>query len=425
MSITATTTQPNVPSFKDLFGVKKSDTQRGGKRRQLYRQLQSGNLTLPPAGSIGASSVQDLTTSLAPFMNKQGKSIYNPMTGTFYAPGEAESVQNIFKKINATGGALEEGRNFNFDNVPTFGGEGSQMPQTQSMANQMLGIGAGNIGSGTGYIQSALEQFQGIAPQFEMSRQNALNELQSLQQQALSPQMSAEQRGFYQDLADRRRADIDTRFAEGGDIADMFQKQRQSDLAVLQNKGVLDSGTGANTLAARDLGLAGQYNLMRQQANEQNAQDLINERNAMRGAAGTFGGYQSQQAAQQGNSMLSALSGIAGGGQDIGQLGLGAGSLGVNLGSLANQQGLLDLERRKQAVDEAMGAYGIRAGSQQTQLGNLQSMTNDWRNWQAMLAQIGLINEQKQALENSNSFWGRLTSTFKDAAKAGAQYSGG
>jgi hypothetical protein len=400
------TVAPATPNFQDIFGVKKADTQAGGFRQNLFNQFKSGEVAMPTANSITSES------ALQPFINpKTGNSIFDARTGTFKKPGEGINPGQAFINANRTGGALEDARNFDPSQVgDTAGGLAkSQAPQTQEMANQMLGIGAGNMGSGTGYIESALGQFANLAPKFEMSRQNALGELESLQQQALSPELSAGQRAFYQDLADRRRADIDSRFAEGGDIADVFGKQRQSDLAVLQNRGVLDSGTGANTLAARDLGLAGQYNLMRQQANEQDAQGLINERNATRQSATAFGGLQSQQAAQQGNSLLSSLAGISSGGGAIGQLGLGAGSLGVNLGSLANQQQQLDLANRQQAFNEALAALGTNVNAQQTQLGNVFTGRNNYQNLLSLKQQRELNEIMAQmAGASGKTDWSKL-----------------
>jgi uncharacterized membrane protein len=173
--------------------------------------------------------------------------------------------------------------------------------------------------------------------------------------------------------------------------------------------GVLDSGTGANTLAARDLGLAGQYNLMRQQANEQDAQGLINERNATRQSATAFGNLQSQQAEQQGNSLLSSLAGISSGGGAIGQLGLGAGSLGVNLGSLGNQQQQLDLANRQQAFNEALAALGTNVNAQQTQLGNVFTGRNNYWNLESLQQQMKLNDLMAQmAGASGKTDWSKL-----------------
>lgn len=415
MSITSINTNPRIlkpaesaPSkpqtFKEIFGFKKRKA--SPFQKKIAKKIQRGKLTVPTEITSKAD--------VQPFVNPNtGKSILGA-GGQFFQPGQKRQVAGrVFREELATGGDLAEARDFEFD-LPDTGvadvrkGLGEIGQQTQQVASGLLnqgqnalstgaglvGQGAGTAGTGTGAIQSALNQFANIAPQFQMSRDQALQDLGKLQDQALNPEIPPEQRQFFQDLADRRRADINFRFSQEGDIGDLFNKQRQSDIAVLQNRGVLDSATGANTLAARDLGLAAQLEGALSAADEQTTQELLGERAAQRAAAGQFGNLQSLQAAQQGNALLNALGGIASGGRDIGQLGLGVGQLGLGQQDLGRQlqalgltglgqqaqlglQGAnLGLAERGLLGQEQLAELGTRTGAQLAQLANSFGLQN-------------------------------------------------
>lgn len=430
---------PPKQSFKDIMGFKKKKATPFQKR--VTKKIQAGEISVPTEITSKAD--------LAPFVNPNtGKSILGA-GGQFVRPGERRQKPGaVFRQELATGGDLAEARDFEFD-LPESN-IGAINEQTQQVANNALnqgqaaigagaglvGQGVGTTGAGTGAIQSALDQFTGIAPQFEVSRERALQDLTNLQNQALNPEIPAEQRQFFQDLADRRRADINFRFSPEGDIGDLFNKQRQSDIAVLQNRGVLDSATGANTLAARDLGLAAQLQNALSAADEQTTQELLGERAAQRAAAGQFGNLQSLQAAQQGNALLNALGGIASGGESIGKLGLGVGELGLGqqnigrqLGALGlgalGQMGQLGLAERGQLSNEQLAEIGTRINAQQGQLGNLFANLNQRQQGRGFRQGFALNEQLADQLGEGGGFFGGLGNFLGTGLTAGLGGFGG
>lgn len=208
----------------------------------------------------------------------------------------------------------------------------------------------------------AVSGLLGAGQQAGRDRQTALREVQELQQRALAPNLDAETRRFFQNMADERRAEVESEFAQGGGIANQFERLGASNIAQLANRGVLDATTGAQTIARQNVDLAALRNQLLNQAAEQSRQELLGEREGIRGTATQFGGLQGQLATAAGQLQQSGL-------QGAGQLGLQA---------------------RDQAAQEQLAEVGQRLLGSQTALQNIQSLRNQRFNRQQAREQAAL-----------------------------------
>jgi hypothetical protein len=155
------------------------------------------------------------------------------------------------------------------------------------------------------------------------------------------------------------------RFDEGGDINQVFEKQRGVDLADLASRGVLDSTTGSNTLGYRDAQLGGLASQLFGDANELSRQELLGERTGIRDTATQFGGLQAGQSQAAGNLFNSLLGTSSSSAGTAGQLGnssianqiqalLGSGQLGLDSRGLE-----ADLQLAEQGQTNANRAQGF------------------------------------------------------------------
>lgn len=377
-------------------------------------------------GTQGLPSFWDLKQN---YTGKGGLVNVNPLTGESIAKEDKVSPARFFSEYMVDSPALQKAQNFQFANL----GENLAPQAAQGMLSagqnlfgggqSALGAGQNLLNAGQNITNSAVQnllgtqgQIQGTQSQVTGERGQALNELQQLQRQALSPELSPEQRQYFQDIADQRRADILSRFGEGGDIQQIFQKQRNADVANLASKGVLDSTTASNTMANRDTQLAALANQLLGNANEQSIQDMLTERARTSQAATSFGGLQSGQA----TSGLSGLLGLLGQqsdiGQNIGQIGLGQQNTGIAQQGIGAQlaglglQGLqgganTSLAGREQEANLQLGELGQQLIGSQTALQNLQSLINSRFGRKMTKEQLDLL---KQQINNQPGLFGQI-----------------
>jgi hypothetical protein len=336
-------------TFKDAFGFSQKDVGRKGTQAAInnFSTFDKEN------GTFGGV---DQNTALT----NKGKSIFG-------ANGQITTVGNRKKPLgqassDIVGNATQDAVNdFEFDDLPDSGAD--------RFGDMLSTIGAGqsnpfmqNAGQTLFENAQTAQQGAGFAAQ---DRDAALQEVQSLQRQALSPELDPAQRQFFQDRADARRNEIMTRFDEGGDINQVFAKQRGVDVADLESMGVLDSTTGSNTLGYRDAQLGGLANQLFGDASELSRQELLGERGDIRDTATQFGGLQAGQSQAAGNlfnSLLGTANQAAG---TAGQLGnasianqiqalLGGGQLGLDSRGLE-----ADLQLAQQGQTNANRAQGF------------------------------------------------------------------
>ena len=210
-------------------------------------------------------------------------------------------------------------------------------------------------------VQSLL----GASQKAGQDRETALQEVKDLQAKALAPNLDPETRQFFQNMADERRAEVMSRFAPGGDVANQFERQAGANLAQLANRGVLDTTTGSQALARQNVDLAALTNNLLNQAAEQSRAELLAEREGLRGAATQFGGLQGQLATSAGQ---------------LQQQGLGT-------------AGQLDLAGREQDAQLQLAELGQRLLGSQTALQNIQSLRNTRQNRQQARRQAQIQEE--------------------------------
>ena len=298
--------------------------------------------------------------------------------------GKGGKVESVFGQKKKPGAAFadflatqgpQEAREFQFD-----------LPEAQfgTAVQGLLGT-AGAAGQAAG--------------QAGQDRQAALGELAELQQRALSPNLDPETRAFFQQQADDRRADILTRFGEGGDIGNVFERQGASTLANLASRGVLDTTTGSQALARRDFDLAALANTLLGQAAEQSRQDVLGERTGIRDVATQFGGLQGQQAIAAGQ-LQNAL-------------------LGTQAGAFQGAGGL-DIQGREQLAGQQLAGAGQRLLGSQTALQNLQSLRNQRLQRSQAKERFALEQQLLQDQINQSGFLPQLLSGLGTAGLAAA-----
>lgn len=400
-------------------------TPQGGQAQgMLGGQRPQSNQYLPQGTGLTRDNLQ-------PFLGKGGNVNQNPYTGVRIPQDQRVGpTQYMRQQLNAEsrgllqGPAVQEAQNFQF-NVPDSGVQGI-LPQIGGAAQGLLGSGQNALQSGQGLTQGGAQALLGnigttgqAAAQSGQERSQALSQLQNLQQQALSPNIDPRQRQMLQAMADEARANINTRFAEGGDVANQFNRQNAADVAQMAARGVLDSQTGANVIGRRqaDLG-ALQANLL-SQADQQANQRLIDEQNRITQAAGAFGGIQGQQATGAGG-LLSNLLGTQGqsasqlGGLGTAQQGIGAQLSGLGLQGL-NQAGQLGLADQGQQADMQQAALSTRMMGNQLGLQNIQSFLNQQLGRQATKQQMDYFTQLMQQMQQANQDGGFLNNPFVNA----------
>lgn len=288
---------------------------------------------------------QSQPTSFADFAAMAGKNnkLKDPATGKKVNPTKAFS--NYLAKTGA-----DEARNFSFQDLPDVG------------------------------IDSSIQGLLGAGRKAGEDREAALREVAEMQARALAPNLDPETRRFFQDMADERRAEVQSRFAEGGDVYNQFERQGAANLAQLANRGVIDTTTGSQALARQNVDLAALMNNLLNQASEQSRQDVLDERTGIRGAATEFGKLQGDIANVSGQ---------------LAQQGLGT-------------AGQLGLQNRQLESELQLAEVGQRLLGNQTALQNIQSLVNNRFNRRQAREMAEL---QKQLIEDqlNNGLFGGIT----------------
>lgn len=340
---------PKKKSFADQFGFTKKP---GSFTSDLYHQSQQPGFDASSANLVNNAGNQVATIG----GNGQLQ---------FIEPGQRKS--EFATNANKVSGDLamngtKEAQGFTFNDVPT--GFDQAQSGLFNTANSLLGAGA----------------------TAQQDQQTAQAELADLQRKALSPASSMDpaERQQYQDMADERRAQLETRFNPGGDISNLFARQGASDISSLANSGVLDSTTGVNAMAKRDTDLGALYNSLIGGADEQSRQDLINAQNRNAGTATSFGQTQGQQASNEG------------------QLGSQYGQLGLSGLSAAGDLGLKNQEQQGQFQ---LAQTGQRLLGNQLNLQNIQSLLNQGLNRKAVKQGMSYQDQVMQMLTDPNFSW--------------------
>jgi len=382
----------NAPSFKDQFGIgKKKFKDKFGKG--VFQTVQQGGVEpLAPGQAITDQNIQ-------PFLGGGGKVAFDPATGAPIPKGQRVRPGRFQQQELVGGPAVTQAQDFEFTGLPASPtAPGGAIPQLQGAAQNLLGGGGQQIVGGGQAVGTAVGNLlgtQAAATQAgaasALERQAALQELQNLQQQALSPGLTPDQRALFQQRADERLAEVR---AIQSDVIDEAQRARAGDIAQLAARGVLDSTTGANVLAERERRLAQDVNRLSREAGEISRQELLGERGRIGQTATSFGGLQGQQAGQAG-SLLSGLLGTqADIGGRIGQLGLGQQGIGADLAQLGvsglGTAGQLGIAGRGQEADLQQAALSTRLLGSQLELANRQALANTLRNRRIQQEQLEL-----------------------------------
>lgn len=413
--------------------------QQGGQRfqfgggfpgfQQFSQQRAAGSQTPAPGGPSTGQTPEGGPGALPPgtglsrnvlnqggFLGGAGNVRFDPATGQEIPLGDRVSPrQFINRSLNEQsrgllqGPAIQEAQNFEF-NVPDSGIQGL-LPGLTGAAQGLLGGGQQALNQGQGFAQSGASALLGNigatgagAAGAGSDRATALSQLNELQQRALSPNIDPQQRQFLQQMADQERAAINARFAQGGDVANQFERQNAADVAQLAARGVLDSQTGANVIGRRQADLGALSANLLSQADQQANQRLIDEQNRITGAATAFGGVQGQQASASGGLLADLLKTQAGAGGALGTLGTQQQGIGAQLSGLGlqglNQAGQLGLADQSQQADLQQAALSTRLLGNQLGLQNIQSYLNQQLGRQATrqeLEQAKILFEQQMA----------------------------
>lgn len=406
----------------------------GSARKGIIKNLEAGNINLLNRDSaITKADLQDFTGAA-------GNVIVNPFTGQPVKQGKGLNVDR-FQRNTLAQLPLEKAGDFQFTNLPEQ--ISPEIIKDVRGTSAQLGQAAGNLlgGGGQAITEGQQQQLQAVgnllgtqgqvaqAAQTGLGgREEALAELRNLRAQALSPTLDPEQRQFFQQRADERRAEVLSRFDEGGDIANQFSRQRASDLADLQARGVLDSTTAANVLGERDARLGALANQLLGDASELSRQEELAERGRIGQAAGQFGGLESFQATGAGQLAANLLGQQADIGQTIGQFGLQGQGIGADLsrlglqglqtgGQLALGAGQLGQAARGQEADIELAQLGTQLGASQQALANILGISEARLN--KFLAEENLKLSQ-EALAKTPGALERLTTAAIGAAGAAA-----
>lgn len=387
---------------------------------------QSHLAVMPSGGRPPAMGNDDVIGrgDIDPYLGPKGNVKYDPYTGKTIPLDERQNPINYaIEDLSRFG--TDEARRFEFKDLPASPtAPGGTIDQLGNAAGNLISGGQQNIQAGIDQIGGATQNLLGTQGRIMQqsgseaaTRQAALSELQNLQRQALSPNLSPEQRQFYQQRADERRAEVQ---GLQGNLMDAFQRQQGSNAAQLAARGVLDSTTGSNTMAETQRRLGLDMNVLNQQAGELSRGEQLAGTEANRGAATQFGGLQSGQASSAGGILSNLMGQEAGIGSSLGQLGLGQGQLGSELSKIGisglGEAGNLGLQGRGQEADLQQAAMLTRLMGNQTNLNNLQSYLNNKLNRRVTNAELqNLLNPPKPG------FWSNLMGYIQGNAQIAAK----
>lgn len=389
-------------SFKDQFGIKKADAT--NLQKNLAKDFLGGNFQ---PGDLTAANVDQFTGKGGKIQVDQNQLSQGNLS--FLNKDKMIGQNRALSESLIGGPALQEASNFQYDlpesNIPQVTNDlQNQAAGANAAGGQLVGQGAGDIGSSINNLLGVQAGQTAAANRFGQDRETQLAQLQELQQQALNPDaaISPEARQRLQADADARRAEVQN---IGNDMNSLFDRQVASDAARMANTGVLDSITASNTLGRRSADLDIAKNQLFQKANEQSRQDLINEATGLRGTAqagaGLFGGLGSASGGLVAD-LLGKQSQTAG---QTGQLGLGQAGLGVDLmktGQAGNiAAGQLGLAGREQEANLQTSELGQRLLGDQTTLQNSEAYRNSQLNRNVTRQQMAL-QEELLALQQNN-----------------------
>lgn len=341
-------------TFKEAYGVKRKNLNSNVKKDLLgYARENKSNLDLSTINTFEDAKAAGLTSG--------NKAYINPLSDSLLGKNKGIGTQKFFN-LDLKSTPLPGTEGLDMGALPDSGVSGIQGNMTNlgnSATNTLLNISGGQIANA------------GIAG---ADRGAALGNLANLQRQALSPTISPEQRLFFQDMADQERANINARFAQGGDIWNAAQATYGSDMSDLAARGIVDSQTAANTMGYRQSQLGALAAQLLGEADIRDQERQLAERSAIRDAAGQFGGFSTQEAGTAGNLLANLLAGgssSASAGFNTGLNALtGAGSLGLESRGLEADLQLADIG---QQLASLFGNYDL-FNSMQNQKQNMTSL---------------------------------------------------
>jgi len=382
---------PQGEGFKEQYGMKK------GKFKDKYGKAATNAAKAFIDGGAQVNT-EDMTAEelrAGGYVGSAGNLAFDPATGKPIPKKNRKSVELEAAASLAQGDAAKEASDFEFDleesKVPSIvdkltSGSASNNPFLQEGNENIRGSIQNLLGTQAGQINAGINAGG--------DREAALAELQSLQAEALGPNIDPARRQELMRQADDRRAEVNNM---QDDLTNLFNRQVSSDNASLAARGVLDSTTAANTLGARESNLGIAANQLMSQANEQSRTDINDETDTQRQAALGLSGIQGQQASSSGGLLAQLLGQQSDIGQSIGQLGLGQGGLG-NQASQIDQAGQiaggeLDMANRAQEAGLQSDALNTRLTGDQTQLNNLLGL--DAQTFNQLMAKKTLgLNQQ-------------------------------
>lgn len=389
------------PNRQPQGGGQRMFSQMSGGQIQGQPQIQGQSSNRPSA--MGNDAVIG-RGDIDPYLGKAGNVKYDPYSGkTIKRDQRVNPMEYALKDLSQYG--TDEARNFQYEDLPASPTQaGGAIDRLGSASDNLLGRGMQDVQGGLDQLGGAAQNILGTQGrnlgQFsteQATRANSLQQLQELQRQALSPNLSPEQRQFYQQRADERRAEVQ---GLEGNLMDAFQRQGASNAAQLAARGVTDSTTGSNTQAELQRRLGLDLNTLNQQANETSRGEQLAGQEANRAAATQFGGIQSNQASQTGDMISNLLNQQLGAGTAAGQLGLGQAGIGAELSKLGigglGSAGELGIAGRGQEADLQQSEMLTRLMGNQTNLNNIQSYLNNKLNRRVTKAELqNLLNPPK------------------------------
>jgi len=386
------------------------------KVQNIQNKVESGNLNLV------TDPMKTTKGQLKPFLGKGGNKLaVDPITGQAFGKGQRINAKQWLRQQRASGDAVDEARDFEFD-VPSSGAGEAQdaamgtAKQIGDTAQNLLGGGGQQISTGGQIAQQGADALQGVlgagAAQGGlalMNQQEALRQMGQLQNTALDPTINNPM------FDANRQARINEAQALESNLMDAFARNRGADVANLAARGVLDSTTAENTMSARDAQLGLALNQLLSQANETSRQEVLGERQRMGDAAQAFGQNQSLQAAQQGGIAGDVLRTQGTAGSNLGNLGLGQQGVGTNLaglgagllgdaGQLQLGAGALGISNVNQLAQLQLAELGQRLMGQQTGLGNLESIRNADLNRGMLRKNMAYLEELRNQAASGGGF---------------------
>jgi len=311
--------------------------------------------------------------------------------------------------------------------IPGLGAAGAR---TGELGFGLVQGGKETLGQGQGDITAGINQLTGAAgSQQDLLRRlqeqigvrgvregEELGQLGGLQQTALRPDLDPATAKQFEDAAQARRAAIEQRFQVGGGAANQFNRDLANRIADLQATGQLDATAGGTALArlTSNLGEARANQLFA--ADEKSREELLAERQGLRGAAGQFGGLRGDLAQQQAN-LTSELLGQQGTGVGrLGDIGQAIGGLGIQRGQLGTSElgaGANVLGTGLDALNQALG-LGLESRGQEASLQLAQQQQRE----QARLSILDLKRRKKIDKQTADALLQQLEASEKAAENA-------